>query len=243
MKLNYLSINHLSEKKLSLPEPDTMDICIFSLADFPSIADSKHILSAKEQEKSSSLRQETDRICFTASRILLRRLLGLYLDFPAECLLFKTGPHGKPGLFFEENKDALPKIRFNLSHSGGYIALAFSAFFPVGIDIENIRENARIEPLVRRFFHPDEYKAFLKLDPSARQDFFFRRWTVREAFLKGIGTGLTMSPDSFCVEETSGSSPLFHIEKGQEDYSSWQIMPVPAADGYYCSAAYQLPGR
>lgn len=241
MNINFLSIKNISEKKISLPAEDTIDICIFSIEDFSSLADSASILSAEEQKKSAVFRQEKDKLRYITSRILLRRILSLYLDRPAESLSFKTGAHGKPSLSSDNSEKTVspgirPEIHFNLSHSGSFVALAFSAASPVGIDIENIRENVRRETLVRRFFHPDEYAEFLKLDHEAQQDFLFRRWTVREAFLKGIGKGFSMSPESFYVVEEAS---FFRIKKSQEDYSSWRIMPVPAADGYYCSVAYQ----
>ena len=242
MKLNYLSVKNISEKELLLPTADSIDICIFPIDAFSSIADDESSLSLLERKRASCLRQGGDKLRFMASRILLRRILSLYLSCPAERLSFSTGAHGKPALSPEETKKkSSPEIQFNLSHSGRLVALAFSTSSPLGIDIENTRRNIRAETLVRRFFHPDEYLEFLKLDSAARQDFLLRRWTVREAFLKGIGSGFSMSPASFYVEETSHPSSLFRIKKSQEDYSSWRIKPIFVPDGYYCSVAYQTP--
>lgn len=235
MKLNYLSPNRLTKKSISFPDTDTIDICIFSIENFSGLLDSMNILSAQEQKKGASFRQEKDQIRFFASRILLRRILSLYLEHPAKELSFQTGPHGKPYLF-PDNHD-FPGIHFNLSHSGEFVALAFSHVSPVGIDIEAVRANIQIETLVRRFFHQDEYSEFLKLDEAGQKDFVFRRWTVREAFLKGIGSGFAMSPDSFYVQELPS---MFCIKKNQKDYSSWRIEPIPVPDGYYCSIAYQI---
>ena len=234
MKLSYLSLNDLTKKHILPPAKDTIDICIFSIKDFSSLMGSIDILSPKEQKRLSSLRLEKAKTLFAASRILLRKILSLYLNYPAEKLLFKAGEHGKPYLFSDNNN--FPTIHFNLSHSGDFIALAFSLASPVGIDIELSRTNIRAETLIRRFFHPDEYMEFLELDEASQKDFLFRRWTVREAFLKGIGCGFSMSPDSFYVQELPSE---FSIKKSQEDYSSWHISPIPVPDGYYCNIAYQ----
>ena len=78
---------------------------------------------------------------------------------------------------------------------------------------------------------------------------FFRYWTIREAFLKALGAGFSISPNSFCVEpaetEDKGHpenalsySSLYRITKGREDYTHWRIQSVPAPDGYMCSVAY-----
>ena len=236
MKLNYLSRNHLTLKRSPFPDMDTIDICIFSIKNFSYLSDSVNILSAQEQKKGASFAQEKDRLRFIGSRILLRRIISLYLDYPAKKLSFQTGSHGKPYLSSDE-KD-FPEIYFNLSHSGEFIALAFSLSSPVGIDIETVRANINSETLVRRFFHPDEYSEFLKLDEKKQQEFVFRRWTVREAFLKGIGTGLSVSPDSFYVQALSS---MFCIKKGQKDYSLWRIKPIPVPGSYFCSIAYKIP--
>lgn len=236
MLLKYLSSEHLFEHTLSLPGKETIDVCIFSIDNFSLLADHMTILSAKEKKKASSLKQEQDRLRFTAGRILLRRFLGLYLDHPSDELLFKTGEHGKPYLCTDQHD--FPQVYFNLSHSGNFVVLAFSTASPVGIDIERTRTNIHAETLVRRFFHPDEYTEFLKLDEADMQTFLFRRWTVREAFLKGLGKGLSISPDSFYVQEYPY---MFCIKKSQKDYSSWHIISVPVPKDYYCSIAYQVP--
>lgn len=236
MKLNYLSTDHLAKKSIPFPDADTIDICIFSIKNFSSLSDGINLLSAQERNRNASFRQEKSRMHFIASRILLRTILSLYLGYPAKELSFQTGPHGKPYLLPGENN--FPRIHFNLSHSGEFVALAFSQASPVGIDIETVRTNIHTETLVRRFFHPDEYSEFLKLDEAFQKDFVFRRWTVREAFLKGTGSGLSISPDSFYVQELPS---MFCIKKSQKDYSSWRIKPIPVPDGYYCSVAYQPP--
>lgn len=236
MKLNDISHNFLTKKNLSFPDIDVIDICIFSLENFSLLEDYKNVLSEYEHKRKDSFRFEPDRKRFIASRMILRKILGLYLDYPARNLIFKTGSHGKPYLAPAGND--FPDIHFNLSHSGNLIAFAFSSSSPVGIDIEATRTGIRTETLVRRFFHPAEYSEFLKLSETAQRDFLFRRWTVREAFLKGLGTGLSTPPESFYIEE---SREAFYIKKSQKDYSSWHIKPFPVPDGYYCSVAYRIP--
>lgn len=215
MKLTFLSPEQLHQTHLCPPDQDTIHIYISRL-------EGRHHAS---------------------SQVLLRKILSLYLDCPADSISFGTGDHGKPYLLSWErgsSKKDTVSIQFNLSHSGDYGAFAFSSFGPVGIDIEKVRPRLRMEPLVRRFFHPEEYTVFSGLDEKAQREFLFRKWTVREAFLKGLGTGLTLDPRSFCVAD-SGSSDLYSITKSQEDYSSWQIASVPAPADYFCSVAFLKP--
>lgn len=222
MKLNMLSRDEVLKNHLTLPKNNEIHIYLSAISD--------HNLVSEDKKK---------------SRALLRRILGAYLSLSPDTLTFSTGEHGKPCLDIEStckanNIEAIPEIHFNLSHSGDYIAFAFSSVSPVGIDIEKIRENVRTTSLVNRFFHPDEAEIFSALDEDEKSDFFFRRWTVREAFLKGLGSGLSLDPASFCVtESTDSDKKSYCITKNQKDYSSWQIDPIAAPSGYFLSVAYK----
>ena len=103
----------------------------------------------------------------------------------------------------------LPDIHFNLSHSGGYIACAFSDE-EVGLDLqEQARTHTSILRIAKRFFSTKEYEAILALpaeDPSVvpghptnaadsdnsacRLPLFYNLWTIKEAYLKYLGCGL-----------------------------------------------------
>lgn len=239
MKLNYLSPEQLLSNKIAPPDADVIDVCIAPCCALSCSQQELASLSLDELDRGHSLRMDSKRHAYFSSRILLRQTLSFYLNYPAEKLSFKIGPHGKPYLSSPAGSDSgsfRPAMYFNLSHSGDYIAIAFSSAAPIGIDIEKVREHFRGESLVRRFFHPDEFIEYKNLQKCDQQEFVFRRWTVREAFLKGLGNGLSISPDSFCVSVLDSG---FCIKKSQKDYSSWHIGSVPAPDGYYCSIAYQ----
>lgn len=232
---------------ISLPPKNENHIWLFSIKKYPILTEDIENLPDYEKKRAEDFRLEEDRLRYTLSRALLRRLLSNYLNSLPSSFVFEKGEHGKPYL-----KDS--PLYFNLSHSNDYIALVFSTNSPVGIDVEKVRPEIRKESLVRHFFHPDEATEFSSLSEDAKEEFLFRRWTIREAFLKGLGTGLTLSPNSFYVASFSGSTEEYRIEtrnsscdktkkdakKSQEDYSSWRIACVPAPEQYYCSVAFQV---
>ena len=254
MQFNILSRDSVVNKELKVPQNDEIQIYLSAVSDHLFLQEDIRKLPECELTRSMDFHQEDDRLRYLVGRALLRRILGTYLNLPANTLSFRTGKHGKP--YLDEKAicktldiQHIPDIHFNLSHSGEFIAFAFSSASPIGIDIEKIRTNLREEALINRFFHPDEANFFSELSDNEKQDFFFRRWTVREAFLKGLGSGLTISPASFCVSQLSEKhlqkSNLnceivsCKITKSQEDYSSWLISTFPAPDGYFCSVAYK----
>lgn len=99
---------------------------------------------------------------------------------------------------FERTENGKPyaegcSIRFNISHSGTYAAVALSDG-EVGIDIERIRE---VNLKIAEKFSSDEREYIQSAENP--QKAFFEIWTAKEAYLKKCGTGLTVPLDSFSV--------------------------------------------
>lgn len=92
------------------------------------------------------------------------------------------GKSGKPYL------TEYPRIRFNLSHSGRYVAAVF-ADREVGIDIQTVRPVKA--GLVSRVLSEREYARYERLAlPEERVDWFFRCWCAKESYGKLTGAGL-----------------------------------------------------
>ena len=128
--------------------------------------------------------------------------MGTYAELFTPDMLERT-EDGKPFI------PGLPDIHFNLSHSGDYIACAFSDR-EVGLDLqEQARTHTSIVRIAKRFFSAKEYEAILALpaeDPSVvpghptnaadsdnsacRLPLFYNLWTIKEAYLKYLGCGL-----------------------------------------------------
>ena len=72
---------------------------------------------------------------------------------------------------------------FNISHSGGVIALAISKDYPLGIDIEVIRDYK--DDLAKYISNEEEYK-YITDNKS-----FFEIWTSKESLVKCLGSGLS----------------------------------------------------
>ncbi|MBQ7622016.1 MAG: 4'-phosphopantetheinyl transferase superfamily protein [Candidatus Methanomethylophilaceae archaeon] len=87
-------------------------------------------------------------------------------------------------------------IEFNLSHSGHYVTFAVSDD-PVGIDIESIGHNRDI---AKRVMDPQEYADFMDtVGEKDREEVFARMWTAKESYMKALGLGFRLPPESFRV--------------------------------------------
>lgn len=88
-------------------------------------------------------------------------------------------------------------VDFNLSDSGDYVVLAVSDR-AVGIDIERRKKNHLT--IAKRCFCPEEYEDIAAAGGPEQQELRFRKyWTMKEAYVKCMGSGLTIPLHSFRV--------------------------------------------
>ncbi len=124
------------------------------------------------------------RDVFVLARSSFRILIGKAVGMPPEEIRFIYGPYGKPAI----NGVAL---RFNLSHSGDWAAVALAWSCEVGVDIERIRPIPELEEIARAHFSAAEASELLSIPAEKRITEFYRCWTRRESRLKAIGVGLS----------------------------------------------------
>lgn len=126
----------------------------------------------------------------------VKQIIAKETGIPAEEISYQYGEHGKPRLS-DTLLECVGNFEFNLSHSKDYAVLAVSDT-PVGIDIEHIRKN-RLS-VAKRFFCTEEYEDILSL-PEAEQDKrFLEYWTMKEAYVKYLGTGMSTPFNSFLIK-------------------------------------------
>ena len=151
------------------------------------------LLTPDERKRADRFVAVRDQRQFAVGRGRLRVILGRYLGQDPASLRFTPNPHGKPGL-------ADTPLRFNLSHSGGWMLLAITRDREIGVDIERIRPDFGGEAIARRFFAPAEVQTLMCLPPDDRTLAFFQGWTRKEAYIKAQGQGLALPLDEFAVE-------------------------------------------
>ncbi|MCJ1978415.1 4'-phosphopantetheinyl transferase family protein [Lactococcus paracarnosus] len=83
---------------------------------------------------------------------------------------------------------------FNISHSGDWVVGTFSSF-EIGIDIEEVK-HLNID-IAENFFSAYEYRTLLSLENTKQLDYFYDIWTLKECYLKLLGTGLSAPLNSF----------------------------------------------
>jgi 4'-phosphopantetheinyl transferase len=110
------------------------------------------------------------------------------LRFTSACRWCGHPTHGKPALV---SPDVGP-LSFSLAHTEGLALLAVAAT-EVGVDVE--RPPAwDVGPARRLTLSHAEQRDLASVPPPARVAAFLRLWTLKEAYLKGIGRGIVHDP-------------------------------------------------
>lgn len=191
----------------------------------------KHLYPERKSRVLAFKRREPAYVSITAGWMLQTLIMQMYGIAPEQLVLEKN-ENGKP--YLKEH----PEFSFNLSHAGDYVVLAYGSQ-PLGIDIERIREkNLQV---AARCFTEREYQYVLGKEPveaeeGARQtarlftdpvqvdsveERFFKLWTMKEAYLKLTGQGISVPLRSFSVDpfrERVEGQPYCYDMYRLEDY-------------------------
>jgi 4'-phosphopantetheinyl transferase len=145
------------------------------------------VLSAGERAHLSRLCRAADRQSYAAAHALLRLLLSACVPGvePGRWQFTASG-YGRPEL-----PPPWRRLRFNLSHTEGLVACIACLDYDCGIDVEPER-GPQSPAFIRHVLAPAEQRAVLAAPEAARSRLFQRYWTLKEAYVKARGTGLSL---------------------------------------------------
>lgn len=193
------------------------------------LATLQETLSEHEKERASRFHFARDRDHFIVARGTLKSLLGQYLGIPARSVRFRYGAQHKPALDTDT-----PSIDFNISHTQNMAVFAFAHSRRIGIDVEKIQRDFKVEDIAKRYFSSRECQELFSLPAELQSEAFFLCWTRKEAYLKARGEGLHLPLDSFSVRLTPAEPAGFHEGVSSE----WQILGLSAADEHPMAVVY-----
>ena len=183
------------------------------------LSEYESVLSDDEIERYHAMHFEKDKHSYLVSHALLRNALSKYADLPASQWQFSSNEHGKPSLL---SPPAMPDIRFNLTHTDGLSACIITAERDCGIDAENKQRNTRLAAVAQRMFAEEE---LVMLDESNIEQQFYYYWTLREAYVKALGTGIAGSSRTyyFDIDNTDLSVALYHKNIQKNFDKNWRF--------------------
>lgn len=168
-------------------------VSVAEIHDKPFWQPARRALSVAENQKANEIRVEWARKRYLATRAFVRQMLSDFvlpdLVIPPHQWRFEPGIHGRPEVVFPK----VPSLSFNLSHTPDRILCGISTDGTLGVDIETCTARIDMERMIRKVFAPAE-QARLNATESVEEKkrLFFVFWTLKEAYLKGLGTGIVL---------------------------------------------------
>ncbi len=186
-------------------------------------------LSLPDRARAASFVRTDDQKMFVASRWLM----GLAL---AECGLdarlhsaagsapVLTGLHGAAR-------------QISLSHGGGWVAVAVAqaGAASVGVDVEHVGRPVDAMALAPGVVDPAELALLQKLAPDARNLRFLQGWTLREAWAKAEGKGLSADLASVRIDPSGRYVSV-------PENAAWTLLSVRPEPELLLAVAVRHPG-
>ena len=178
------------------------------------------VLSPEERQRASAFVKEEEREGYLLSHLYLRRILTHYVpEVAISEWRFRHNRYGKPAIANVLEK----KHYFNLSHTRSCAYVIVSDISECGIDVEEKREIERTEGLCKLVFSEEELDEYAII--KEKESMFYRIWTVKEAHLKALGTGLMeTSPEKLNFQGKIHAEEKYdHFSIGERHYWSQSL--------------------
>lgn len=195
------------------------------------------LLSNDEQRKAARFCAERDVLHYIAARGFLRLLLAHYLSMAPEQLAFDYGVHGKPRL---GGRGDTQQLEFNLSHSGSIALCAVASRRRIGVDVERQRDIEEWQSIARACLTQEELDSLTSLSPADGAAGFLKLWTQKEAYVKGLGQGLSYPLQQFCVPYSKASAPSLSYDRHDpQQLERWQFHDLYPTNGHLATVAVE----
>lgn len=168
-------------------------------------------VDSDRRAKVERISAEKERYRCLGAGLLLADIIEKELGIHSNNIMLSYGDNGKPSLVGYKD------FYYNLSHSGDMVVIAYGNV-PVGIDVEYLeRRNRYNEAVIKRCFTETEQEYAISNGDKG----FFDIWTMKEAYLKLSGKGVSIPLNSFTVNPIEQACSDENIKMklfSEEDY-------------------------
>ena len=181
---------------------------------------------------------EGPRRRFALCRAALRINLSERLGCSDRRLAFGYLEHGKP---IAKVDGAPAPIGFNVSHSGRHGLIALAGHDGIGVDVEERDPRHALDGIGSRVYGPTERHLLTAATGAQKVHLFFRLWSMKEALIKALGTGFSLSPSRFEVPASmlqGMRSAVFRFPHAPAD--AWRLDDL-GEPRFAAALAYRLP--
>lgn len=190
------------------------------------------LLDPTEQARAARFHADQDRRAYILAHALTRLMLSSRRDRPPQDWRFEAGHHGKPRIVADDGEAGL---LFNLSHTRGMVAVALADGQEVGIDVERIESGRLSLDLAVKTFAPSEAAYLCRLPAESQTEAALTLWTLKEAYIKATGQGLSCPLDSFAM--TLDPLSINFKQSLNDDPAKWRFRTLQPHPGFVLALA------
>jgi len=186
------------------------------------------LLNPEEKKQQARFHFAKHRHQYLITRAMVRSVLSLYESHIApQDWRFVKNEYGRPSI---DNASLNLPLSFNLSHCEQLVVMAVSLVEEVGVDVEYLPRLGNPLEIADHFFSKSELDQLYQLSEGERTNRFFDLWTLKEAYIKACGMGLSIPLDhfSYCFDEQQQIDITFVDQRNDvsELWNFWQVKPA-----------------
>lgn len=192
-------------------------------------------LNANERERHSQFASPALKHNFLVTRALIRDVLSRTVlnSIIPSAWTFTENEYGRPAI---SNPEFQGKLHFNISHTDKLIVCMVSPIYSVGIDVENVTRNLDYLTLAKSCFSRPEVENLLQQKSlETMKQRFFEYWTLKEAYIKARGMGLSLPLEHFHYQLESRASAKY------DENSNSSSAPALVPADYQISITFEAP--
>ena len=193
-------------------------------------------LSTDEIARAQRFRKPTSRNQHVVGRGMARRLLGEEHVSP-ESICFAEQRYGKPYVVSPDTA----KQPFNVAHTDGLVmcGVAKDPQHLLGVDVECLCRQTDPGLAERYFSRPEVEFLNRSANDEQRRDMFLRIWTLKESFIKAIGTGLQTPLADFAFVDIASDTPgIRMLSPKLNDGRHWKFFSIQPRPGFIGAVAF-----
>lgn len=228
-RYHFAMIENLTDNEIAA------DVWLWDNAEFSNAAeDLLRVLDDQERARRDRQFCKTKGLHWAISRARIRQELAKFTGVAAEDLVFEEDAFGHLTL---QQSD----LSFSISHDGAWTALAVCESAQVGIDIESIKPISREEmewPLSQR-----ERADLARVGDADLLQAFYRYWTLKEAFIKALGLGVSFPLEDFDTSPYGSEPALLRVANDTNAPEEWCFEAREARPGLRLALAVKTKGN
>jgi 4'-phosphopantetheinyl transferase len=187
------------------------------------------LLTGEELAKVARFHFEKHRTQCLVTRALIRTVLSGYTGVDPRAWRFAAGEYGRPEI-------ASPKkfrtLSFNIAHTDGLIVCACTSSGRVGVDAEHVRADKAPLNIADSYFSAAEVAELNAQPLAARHERFFYYWTLKESYIKAIGTGLSTPLNKFSFGIGGNGELRLSFDGLPDDPANWRCWLIKPDAGH-----------